>query len=216
MRYLLASISTAGLVLVCPGGLRAQHYHRHYHGHTHYAYRPYHFHDSAGHMIDGYGHHVNSYGGHTGAVGLYEGNVLGNSLPYAANYPGAAVPTPGFGLPIRISHTEAADIPISYSLNGYAYVIRPGETQTIPNDRPWTIRFDRGGEFGLARYSLSPGEYEFAISEQGWQLYVQAVRSEAVPPSAVDGLQRNSLPPAPASPIAPAASGIMNLPAPKR
>jgi hypothetical protein len=33
------------------------------------------------------------------------------------------------------------------------------------------VEFDRGGDFGLARYTLRPGSYRFTVSADGWQLY---------------------------------------------
>ena len=50
-------------------------------------------------MVDRYGHHVDSYGRHTG-VGFYEGNVVGNPLPYDTTYRGPRGAS--FGRPIKI------------------------------------------------------------------------------------------------------------------
>jgi hypothetical protein len=44
---------------------------------------------------------------------------------------------------------------------------------TIPAGSPWIIEFDRGGGFGLAAYTLTPGTYHFTPSDLGWQLYRQ-------------------------------------------
>jgi hypothetical protein len=87
----------------------------------------------------------------------------------------------GDGLPIKIINPMDAGAAVHYSLNDYDYVIEPGQSQTIVNDRPWTISFDRGGDFGPARYSMSPGTYTFAATDKGWQVYHDADVSKVQP-----------------------------------
>ncbi|MFO1063059.1 MAG: hypothetical protein U0892_04200 [Pirellulales bacterium] len=81
--------------------------------------------------------------------------------------------------------------PISYSLNEFTYTIKPGETQTIPLDRQWVIKFNNG----LARIvsqRLEPGIFEFTVSPtSGWDL---AKRIDA--PAGV-----STVSPAPPSPL---------------
>lgn len=201
-----------GLAVSLPGEAQAQY--RYYHrGHTHYynynTYRPTHYHDSAGHMVDSYGHHVDTYGNHTGNVGLFEGNVVGNALPYTSYY-GAGQAPAGYAQPIRITNPSTATAPINYSLNGFQYTIRPGESQTLINDRLWTIQFDRGGEFGQTRYSLSPGQFEFTPTATGWD-FVQR-------PGALGAYSAGGAPPPPVA--SPSSGGTLpggvvpNLPAP--
>lgn len=63
---------------------------------------------------------------------------------------------------------------INYNLNGNHYVSEPGMQQKLPilpNGRPWVVEFDRGGKFGAAAYTLSPGTYYFTPTDLGWQLY---------------------------------------------
>jgi hypothetical protein len=38
------------------------------------------------------------------------------------------------------------------------------------------IKFDRGGDLGTARYSLTEGVYEFKLTDQGWDLYRKIFR----------------------------------------
>lgn len=204
MKSLALFTGLVGLAVTLPNEAQAQYrgyYHRgHYHYYGNYnnynTYRPGHYHDSAGHMIDAAGHHVDSYGNHTGNLGLFEGNVVGNSLPYSTYY-GSTTMNPMYGQPIRITHPSGSTAPINYSLNGFQYTIRPGESQTLVNDRLWTIQFDRGGEFGRARYSLSPGQFEFTVSAAGWD-FVQR-------PGALDAYSTNGAPPPPSA----SASGVV-------
>lgn len=206
--FVLAVVSVA-ILFVGATSAEAQHYHR-------YTYRPYqplttgHYHDRAGHMVDSYGHHVDSYGHHTGGVGLYDGNVPGNYLPgmtngYTTNYAGMA-PPPGYGLPIKISNPAGSPAALRYTLNGYPYQIQPGEVQTLTNDRVWVVQFDRGGEFGSGRYTLSPGTYEFSLAVNGWELFQESTAAVAAAPSVAVGPAGSMSNPLPPSVVAPAPS----------
>jgi hypothetical protein len=183
-------------------------YHRqHYHSHSNNYSQPQHYHDSAGHVVDRYGHHVDGYGRHTGAVGLYDQHSApanyGYGSPYVAgyrgSYSGAAVapnPSPDHGLPIVIDSPAAITMPINFSLNGRRYLIHPGERQTLTNDRPWTIQFDRGGEYGFSEYGLTPGTYEFEATDRGWELF-KLTRSAVVAQPPAGSALPNAPPPAP-------------------
>jgi hypothetical protein len=80
----------------------------------------------------------------------------------------------GDGLPIKIVCPDDAGTSLKYSLNEYDYEIKPGESQTLVNNRRWVITFDRGGEFGTAQYSMSAGIYTFALTAKGWDVYHDA------------------------------------------
>lgn len=85
---------------------------------------------------------------------------------------------------------------VDYTLNGYAYSMRTGQSQTFPNDRLWTIEFDRGGDFGRARYSLSPGTFKFKQTDQGWEL-MRAATDVPAPVQTESAAATGSEPPAP-------------------
>jgi hypothetical protein len=34
----------------------------------------------------------------------------------------------------------------------------------------YIVEFDRGGSFGTAKYELTEGEYEFVVTDRGWDL----------------------------------------------
>lgn len=63
-----------------------------------------------------------------------------------------------------------------------------GQTQTLTNRGSYSIEFDRGGGFGVARKTLSGGAYEFEVTERGWDL-VEAGRVASKP-----SVRRNELP----------------------
>jgi hypothetical protein len=60
---------------------------------------------------------------------------------------------------------------INYNVDGSHYVMEPGMFQKLPENRNWHLEFDRGGGFGPAQYTLSPGTYHFTPSDQGWQVF---------------------------------------------
>lgn len=71
---------------------------------------------------------------------------------------------------ITLVNPAGSGASVTYTLNGFRYTMRPGQTQTITADRAWTIIFGRGSRFGSARYSLSAGTYIFGVTNRGWEL----------------------------------------------
>ncbi len=148
-----------------------------------------HHHDQSGHMIDDSGHHIDEHGHHTGRWGVYHddyGNGWNNynyTQPYSSNYTPAysnnieqnVLPVPSgqafSGDPIEIRLAASTQGTVKYRLNQYPYTINAGQSQTINADRAWTVRFDRGGNRGIASYALRPGAYEFKVTDNGWELY---------------------------------------------
>lgn len=72
---------------------------------------------------------------------------------------------------IKLSCPKAAPGALNYTLNGHPYTIRPGYSQTFPDDRAWTIEFKRGGDDSeVASYTLKAGVYLFVATPSGWDL----------------------------------------------
>ncbi len=61
---------------------------------------------------------------------------------------------------------------VRYFVNGREYTMEPGMSQKIPSG-DWVVEFDRGGNFGMASYSMQDGTYYFTPSERGWELFHQ-------------------------------------------
>ena len=103
------------------------------------------------------------------------GNVL-----LAAGYPvglGEALPeVQGRPITACLLLTNAATDAVSYSLNQQQFTMKNGETQTLPVGETWIIEFDRGGNFGVARYTLANENYKFAQTERGWELYKKTIK----------------------------------------
>jgi hypothetical protein len=130
----------------------------------------------------------NGYG-YRGNAHIVERPVLENPLP-GANFSGD---------PIQIVNPASSRATLSYKLNGFPYRIQPGESQDLREDREWVIEFNRGGNFGLARYGLQPGLHSFSVTEHGWELY----RTPFEAPTASTG---NAPAPTPRPPANPAPS----------
>jgi hypothetical protein len=95
-----------------------------------------------------------------------------SAAPPSNPLPSNPLPSTGAGAAnIQIVNPVQTGIALTYTLNGTQYSIRHGETQNLPSDRTWMIEFDRGGQFGSARYNLAPGVYTFSPTDRGWELY---------------------------------------------
>lgn len=128
-----------------------------------------------------YGYAYPSYNGYY-YPGYYNG---GSAQPYAVQRPVTGSPASGgTGLPIKIVNPAANNTTLSYVLGGSLYTISPGSSQDLVHDRSWVIEFNRGGNFGQARYTLEAGLYTFTGTDHGWDLYQQpsASSGSAVPP----------------------------------
>jgi hypothetical protein len=60
---------------------------------------------------------------------------------------------------------------IEYILDGKAYALEPGMTLTMRAAAARKIEFSRGAGGKKAAYRVSRGVYEFAMTNNGWELY---------------------------------------------
>ena len=100
------------------------------------------------------------------AAGLSVG--AGQPLPPAG---GSAGPANGVLL------TNAASLPVNYTVNDQHFMLQPGYKQALPDGNAWTVAFDKGGSAGAARYSLSTGTYSFTADADGWELYKKTYKA---------------------------------------
>ena len=168
-----ATLAALGVWLAAPAVANAGHHHHHHH----------------------HGHHH-----HGGSFGLGFGLPLLGSPPMPFTPPPAyappadlapALPPPNF-LPtpsaptapgvVLLNPLENA-VPVAYTLNGTPYAIKPGFEQKLPAGQPWTLEFDRGGAFGLARYTLAAGIYQFRVTEKGWDVVLKTDPAAPAAPS---------------------------------
>ena len=108
-----------------------------------------------------------------GAYGVPLGSTAVGNPVYADRPPQNSLPGSGgnfAGGEIRLLNPADSGGDVRYNLNGTEYTIRQGYAQTVAADRVWTISFGSGGSLGDLRYTLSPGEYAFRPTSQGWDL----------------------------------------------
>jgi hypothetical protein len=120
-------------------------------------------------------------------------------------YP-AALPYQGPGVTIRNPSDQTLNFAIGESRQ---MQIKPGETLLLSEKAQYQIAFDRGGQFGSARYSIREGVYDFTSTERGWELYRQRADATATngnlvvpPPTQPLPAQNGAQPPAVVSPPA--------------
>ncbi|HVC92815.1 MAG TPA: hypothetical protein VND64_03945 [Pirellulales bacterium] len=79
------------------------------------------------------------------------------------------------GQPVRggalLINPKKSGATVRYVVNGDAYVMEPGMSQALPSGTRWVVAFDRGGSVGSAKYTLAEGTYQFAPTDDGWDLY---------------------------------------------
>ena len=76
----------------------------------------------------------------------------------------------GPGVAIR----NKTDVELNFTVDDSRQMsIEPGETVRLAENARFTISFDRGSDFGSARYTVHEGLYEFTPTENGWELYRQ-------------------------------------------
>lgn len=119
-----------------------------------------------GYGSGGYRPYGAGYGGYYGTPQYYSTPTYIQPAP-VYTVPSAPISTGDVTILFPSDGTEAV---VDYTLNGNSYSMRTGQSQRFPNDRLWTIEFDRGGDFGTARYSLSPGTFKFKLTDRGWEL----------------------------------------------
>jgi hypothetical protein len=53
------------------------------------------------------------------------------------------------------------------------YTLQPGQSRQLPDKPSWFVQFHRGDKFGNAEYTITAGNYEFQVTENGWDLVPQ-------------------------------------------
>jgi hypothetical protein len=77
----------------------------------------------------------------------------------------------GGGAPITLLNPTESQGTVNFTLGADNGALQPGYTAETNAAAPQLIVFDRGGNFGQAQYTLSPGAtYRFASTDQGWVL----------------------------------------------
>jgi len=103
-------------------------------------------------------------------------------------------PVPGSSQKVTIANPTSTGVTLNFVFAGQTYSIDPGRTQEFSVTTPTLLIFNRGGQAGVARYTVTGGNtFEFKSDSGGW--YVAPKLSEPA------DLAQNSVPPNP--PLAP-------------
>jgi hypothetical protein len=94
--------------------------------------------------------------------------------------------------PLQIWNAAGRQARVSFLVNGQEVTLSDGQSHTVYAAGTRVIEFDRGGDFGTARYDLSGGEYEFVVSNNGWDLVEKRAAGGNVATRPV--LKKNTLP----------------------
>lgn len=123
------------------------------------------------------------------------------TVPTLTSIPATAAPTTATVRTNAAPATRTAGVTIRNPLGSgttLAFVVdsrteaelAPGETMPLVEKSAYFIEFDRGGDFGTSKRTLTEGTYEFVATENGWDLR-RADDVDAVPTPVV---KRNALP----------------------
>jgi hypothetical protein len=78
---------------------------------------------------------------------------------------------------VAISNPTSTGATLSFVFGGQTYSIDAGQTREFSVTAPTLLIFNRGGQAGVARYTLTGGNsFEFKSDSSGW--YVAPKRSE--------------------------------------
>ena len=118
----------------------------------------------------------------TGAPG--DGIMLGTGNPFEVA--GLPVAMPGAEPAAAVTEAIAAGQilianpsmeTVNYNLNQEPQQMAAENEQTLDGSQTWVVEFDRGGSFGMAKYTLSEGYYYFSATDKGWELYKKTFKT---------------------------------------
>lgn len=140
------------------------------------------------------------------------GNRYGTGYPYGRPYGGTTVVIGGYSQPrtryVEPRYVEQAPAPydgpgvtirnpaepgaaLSYTIDSrHSFDIATGQSQHLSTKGSYLVEFDRGGDFGRARYTITEGLYDFTPTDHGWELYRQPDAA-----AAAERVKSNPLPP---------------------
>jgi hypothetical protein len=126
----------------------------------------------------------------------YSSPYYGYSGGYYAGYgvaPVATAPNAAVGSYARATIVNPAKnaATLGFQVNGQPYTLAAGTQQDVITGPGVEILFDRGEQFGTARYSLNGGVYVFTPTPGGWELLQQT--AEQVPSPAAGSILQPSV-----------------------
>lgn len=80
---------------------------------------------------------------------------------------------------LQIWNASGQRIPVAFLVDAKEIELADGQSHSIHGGKQRVVEFDRGGTYGTARYAVTDGQYEFVITDRGWDL----VRKKSLPDS---------------------------------
>jgi len=72
--------------------------------------------------------------------------------------------------PLQIWNSSGRRSSVAFLADGQQLALSDGQSHTFYGGGTRTIEFDRGGDFGTGRVLLTEGQYEFVVTNRGWDL----------------------------------------------
>jgi hypothetical protein len=175
----LALVMLAGMSLASPRVADAQHFSFSLgHGHHHHGWNHGYHYDHCWHDPWYWGPHVDYvYVPPPRPRVVYvqppEREVRVESAPLAMNEPKwSAVPAskPASSSTLQIWNASGQRLPVSFLVDSKEIELSDGQSHSLRGDKQRVVEFDRGGTYGTARYAITDGQYEFVITDRGWDL----------------------------------------------
>jgi hypothetical protein len=96
---------------------------------------------------------------------------------------------------ITVQNASGKSVAVTFLMDTQDVALRDGEVRSFTGRSSRVVEFDRGGDFGAARYDLTAGDYEFVITANGWDLQRRAAASSAAASTAAKpSVRKNALP----------------------
>lgn len=95
---------------------------------------------------------------------------------------------------ITVQNASGKSVAVTFLMDSQDVALRDGEVRSFSGRTSRVVEFDRGGDFGAARYDLTAGDYEFVVTSNGWDLQRRAASSAATSTAAKPSVRKNALP----------------------
>ena len=124
-----------------------------------------------------------------------ERQVRVESAPLAMNEPkwsAAPASRSASASTLQIWNASGQRIPVSFLVDSKEIELADGQSHSLRGDKQRIVEFDRGGNYGTARYAITDGQYEFTITDRGWDLVRKKTLGDGISLKPI--MKRNTLP----------------------
>ncbi len=77
--------------------------------------------------------------------------------------------------PLQIWNSAGRRAGVAFLVDGQEVSLADGQSHTFYGGGSRTVEYDRGGSFGTGRSILTDGQYEFVVTDRGWDLVRRGV-----------------------------------------